>query len=81
MSRTLASPLHSALVEFLITKRKEAGLTQADVAARLGRYQSFVATVEKGQRRVDVVDLMGFADAIGFDPVDAIKVLRSVELK
>ncbi|UTW51905.1 helix-turn-helix transcriptional regulator [bacterium SCSIO 12827] len=77
MSRTLASPLHSALIEFLIAKRKKAGLTQADVAARLKRYQSFVPTVEQGQRRIDVVDLIEFAEAIGFDPSEAIQFLKS----
>lgn len=77
MSRTLASPLHQALIKFLIEKRKEAGLTQAEVAKHLGRYQSFVATVESGQRRIDVVDLIEFSDAIGFDPSEAVKHLRS----
>ncbi|WP_417821860.1 helix-turn-helix domain-containing protein [Terasakiella sp.] len=72
MSRTLASPLHKAIIEYLIRKRKEAGLTQAEVAARLNRYQSFVATVEQGQRKIDVVDLFLFGEAIGFDPVEAI---------
>jgi hypothetical protein len=36
-------------------------------ARRLERYQSFVATVEAGQRKLDVVELLAFADAIGFD--------------
>jgi hypothetical protein len=56
MSRTLHSPRHEALRVFLVEKRKKAGLTQAEVAARLDRYQSFVATVERGQRRIDVVE-------------------------
>lgn len=73
MSRTLNSPQHRALKEFLIERRKRAGLTQSDVAKRLKRYQSFVATVEGGQRKIDVVELLAFAQAIGFDPRDAIK--------
>ncbi len=52
--------------------------TQAEVAKRLKRYQSFVATVESGQRRIDVVEFIDFADAIGFDPRDAIKRLRAI---
>lgn len=76
MSRTLASPLHAVLIDFLIAKRKQAGLTQAEVAARLNRYQSFVATVEQDQRRIDVVDLFLFAEAIGFDPVEGIEALK-----
>ena len=42
---------------------------------RLKRYQSFVATVEAGQRRIDVVQLLAFAEAISFDPREAIKLL------
>jgi hypothetical protein len=60
-------------------KRKKAGLAQAEVATKLRRYQSFVATVEGGQRRTDVVELLAFAEAIGFDPRGAIKRLSSVK--
>jgi transcriptional regulator with XRE-family HTH domain len=79
MSRTLHSSRHAALTDFLIKKRKSAGLTQAAVAKKLRRYQSFVATVEGGQRKIDVVELMAFAEAIGFDPREAIKRLSAVK--
>jgi transcriptional regulator with XRE-family HTH domain len=79
MSRTLRSPRHEALRAVLVEKRKKAGLTQAEVAAKLGRYQSFVATVESGQRRVDVMEFLAFAEAIGFDPRDAIRRLAQVK--
>lgn len=78
MSRTLQSSRHIALTHFLIEKRKKAGLTQAQVAKKLRRYQSFVATVESGQRKIDVVELFAFADAIGFDPKEAIRRLAAV---
>jgi transcriptional regulator with XRE-family HTH domain len=78
MSRTLRSARHQALIALLVEKRREAGLTQAQVAKQLKRYQSYVATVESGQRRIDVVEFLDFADAIGFDPRDAIKRLRSI---
>ncbi len=41
--------------------RKAAELTQAEVAARLGRPQSYVSKSESGERRVDVVELDEFA--------------------
>jgi transcriptional regulator with XRE-family HTH domain len=78
MSRTLRSARHEALVALLVEKRREAGLTQAQVAKKLKRYQSYVAIVESGQRRIDVVEFLDFADAIGFDPRDAIKRLRLI---
>jgi transcriptional regulator with XRE-family HTH domain len=67
------------LKEFLIEKRKKAGLTQTDVAKKLRRYQSFVANVETGQRKLDVVELLAFAEAIGFDPREAIKRLLATK--
>jgi transcriptional regulator with XRE-family HTH domain len=73
MSRTLHSPRHQALAALLVEKRKKAGLTQAMVAKRLGRHQSFVATIERGQRRIDVIELIEFASAIGFDAATAIR--------
>lgn len=79
MSKTLRSPRHEALRALLVEKRKKADLTQAEVAARLDRYQSFVATVESGQRRIDVVEFLDFAEAIGFDPRDAIGRIRSIK--
>ena len=49
--------------------RLAANPTQAAVAARLGRPQSFVAKYECGERRLDVVEFIEVAEAIEFDPV------------
>jgi HTH-type transcriptional regulator/antitoxin HipB len=78
MSQTLRSPRHEALRGLIVEKRKKAGLTQAEVAKRLKRYQSFIATVESGQRRIDVVEFLDLAEAIGFDPREAIKHLKAI---
>jgi transcriptional regulator with XRE-family HTH domain len=79
MSRTLDSPRHRALVAFLKKKRDDADLSQKQVAKRLNRYQSFVATFEGGQKRIDAVELIQIAEAIGFDPEEAIKVMVRVK--
>lgn len=78
MPRTLGSARQEALRQFLIAAREKRGLTQADVAKKLKRHQSFVATVESGQRRVDVVEIIDLADAIGFDPVTLVRQLKAV---
>ena len=59
----------------LIRARKTAGLTQAEVAARLSRPQSYVSKYERGERRLDVVELFEIAEAIGFDPAEFLKTL------
>jgi transcriptional regulator with XRE-family HTH domain len=80
MSRTIQSPRHRALAALIAEERKKARLTQAVVAKRLGRHQSFVATVESGQRRIDVIELIEFGAAIGFDPSTVITTLVRAEL-
>jgi transcriptional regulator with XRE-family HTH domain len=45
--------------------RKEAGLTQCEVARRLRRAQSYVSKCESGERRVDVTELLEFAKLYG----------------
>jgi hypothetical protein len=47
-------------------------LRQVDVAERLERYQSYVSHVG-GQKVMDVVELMAWAEAIGLDPVEAMR--------
>jgi hypothetical protein len=78
MPRTLGTPRHEAFRQLLIEARRKAQMTQTDVARALRRHQSFVATVETGQRRVDVVELLDFAEAIGFDPASFLRKLRRV---
>jgi predicted transcriptional regulator len=55
MARTFDSPRHDALREFLVKKRKEAGLRQVDLAKRLKRRQDYISYVETGQKLVEVV--------------------------
>jgi len=62
----------------LVERRKKAGLRQVDLAKRLGRSQPYVTYVETGQKLIDVVELLEWADAIGFDGREAIKLLYRV---
>ena len=45
--------------------RTEAGLTQTDVAQRLGQPQSFVSKYESGERRLDILELHEVCQVIG----------------
>jgi len=61
MPRTIYTEEHKAIVERLKEARRETGLTQVEVAKKLGKTQSYVAKIESGQRRFDVVQLKAFA--------------------
>lgn len=53
----------------MVTARKQAHLTQAELAKRLRRPQSFVSKYERGERRLDVVEFGEVVRAIGLDPI------------
>ena len=67
MSKTLGTSRHRALIAFLTQKRKDAGLSQSELAKALGEYQSFVPRMESGQRRVDVIEYENLARILKFD--------------
>ena len=50
--------------------RRRANVTQQELAARLDKPQSFVSEYERGQRRVDVVELLVISRVLGVDPLD-----------
>ena len=45
--------------------RLKAGMTQAELSERLGRPQSFVSKVERGERRIDLVELRELCEQVG----------------
>jgi transcriptional regulator with XRE-family HTH domain len=70
-------PAHDALLGALIDARTSCGMTQTALASALGKPQSFVAKVEAGERRLDVVEFMAIADAIGVDRLELFAIVSS----
>jgi len=73
--KSLRSPQHQALCGLLLDTRRKSGLTQVEVAHKLGRPQSYVAKYEGGERRLDVVEFLAVCQALQADPL---KVLRAL---
>lgn len=69
MSKSAFSDAHQILVEQLIAARKQSDMKQADLAALLGKDQSYISNIERGQRRVDVIEFVALAIAMNKDPV------------
>lgn len=61
MNKSIYSKNHRYLVKQLKKARKEAGLTQREVAQLLGKTQSYISKIESGQRRIDIVQLKKLA--------------------
>lgn len=76
MPKSLNSPRHELVKSALVEQRKAVGMTQTEVAEKLGRPQSYIAKVEGGERRVDVIELLELADVIRLDLHALIDALR-----
>jgi transcriptional regulator with XRE-family HTH domain len=64
-------------LELLVAARERAGLTQQQLADRLGKPQSFISKYEGGERRIDVIEFIAIADALQMDPSRAIRDIRA----
>lgn len=69
MPKSLRTPEHKQLQRILVEQRASAGLTQAQLADRLDRPQSFVAKYEIGERKLDVIEFCLVARALSLDPM------------
>ena len=67
MPRSRHSPRWVLLQDLLAEGRRAADLTQAELAARLRRPQSFVSKYEAGERRLDVIEFLEVIEALGLD--------------
>lgn len=65
MEKSVISRDYSLFLEYLKDARKKAGLTQEQLAERLGETQSFVSKCERGERRLDIVEVRAFCHALG----------------
>jgi transcriptional regulator with XRE-family HTH domain len=70
MEKSIYTPEYAVLRAELVGIRKNAGLTQRDVARRLKVPPSWVAKVETGERRIDFVEMCLFSSACDADPAD-----------
>jgi transcriptional regulator with XRE-family HTH domain len=68
MPKTIFEGAYAEFVGVLLAARTRSGLTQAQVAAKVGKDQSFMSLVENSQRRVDILEFVALARAMGEDP-------------
>ena len=68
MSRSPHHTNYQLLLSVLKAARKRVGVSQVQLAERLGNTQTFVSKCERGERRIDAVELVEFAEALGVSP-------------
>lgn len=68
MAKTIFTADHRRFVGGLKAVRQAKGITQVVLSERLGKDQSYISNLERGQRRLDVIEFASIARAIGEDP-------------
>jgi transcriptional regulator with XRE-family HTH domain len=75
--KTGSGERYARLSRLMTEARKKSGLSQQEVADRLGRPQTYVSRVERGTRQMDLVEFLEIAEAIGFDPAEFVRQLKA----
>jgi transcriptional regulator with XRE-family HTH domain len=65
MEKSIHSARYAVFLKMLKKARQDAGFTQIDIARKIGETQTFVSKCERGERRIDVVELRTFCRAFG----------------
>jgi len=73
MPKGISDPRYRQLLGLLVEARKQRQLSQGEVATRLGCPQQFVSRYELGGRRLDVMEYVDVALALGLNPIDALE--------
>ncbi len=68
---------YAAVLRLLKTARTKSGVTQIELAERLGQTQSFVSKVERGDRRLDIVQLRSILLEFGVTLPDFVRQLEA----
>ena len=70
MEKTPFSEEYQIFLSVLRELRVQANLTQEDIAIALDETQSFVSKCERGERRIDVIELRQFCQVIGVSLIE-----------
>ncbi len=64
MEKSIFSERYKTFLRLIVDARKRSGLTQVELAKRLKETQSWVSKCERGERRLDIIELRTFCEAM-----------------
>lgn len=78
IKKTIFDPKYKAMIESLKSLRKKHGLTQRDLAKRLGVAHCFVGRTETCERRLDIMDLIRILRAMDFTDQEILRFFENL---
>ncbi|MEO0377001.1 MAG: helix-turn-helix transcriptional regulator [Cyanobacteria bacterium P01_A01_bin.17] len=79
MGKSVYSTRYKRFLALLKQAKLDAGLTQMEVAKYLNQPQSYVSKCESGERRVDIVELLNFAEVYQRQIQDFVQMANEAE--
>lgn len=76
MQKSIITRDYKVFLRELRAARKRAGLTQSELADRVGESQSFISKTERGERRLDVIELRSYCGALNLALTDFVRRLE-----
>ena len=70
MAGAIYSNAQVSVAKAFAVARRASGMTQADLSSAIGKHQSYISDIERGQRRIDLLELYVIARALKLEPVD-----------
>ncbi|MCB8821550.1 helix-turn-helix domain-containing protein [Microvirga rosea] len=77
MNKSIHTKRQERLRAMLKAARKEAGLTQDELAERMGAYKTFVSKYERGERQLDVIEFLEVSEALKLDTASFLSRLKN----
>lgn len=78
MRKSIYTKQQARLCALLKEARKSTpDLTQKRLAKRLKTYPAYVSRYERGDRRLDVIEFLAVAEALGIDPAELLKKVKA----
>ena len=71
--KSIYSKDYEAVISALVAARKAAGVTQVQLAEKLGKPQSYVSKIENRERRLDIVEFFHICRAINADALGTLR--------
>lgn len=78
MEKSVYTDEYQAVIDLLRDARIKAGVTQVELAEMLEQSQSFVSKYERGDRRLDIIQLRTVCQTLGVTLTDFVKRLEKV---
>ena len=77
MEKSVFTQEYSIMLRLLKETRKQLKVSQVELAERLGQSQSFVSKCERGERRMDIIQLRTVCHALGTTLPEFVNALES----